>query len=69
MPTDHRVLFFSDWCECIFNHGGEFLLGGNTLKDATKLGVELHEFWERFTVSEPQFPCVDKREWSRKGEV
>lgn len=68
MPTDHPVLFFSDWCECIFNGGGEFLTAGKTLDDADQFGAELYQFWERFAVSEPEFPFtreVDRREWSR----
>ena len=60
------LLKLSDWCQCIFKRGGQFLLAGQTLDAAYEFGQTLEEFWRRFKGIEPQhtfFSSIEEREW------
>ena len=62
VPIDYPILRFSDWVECIFNFGGHFFLGGQSLDHADEFRGVLSDFWDKFHSSEPDFG-LPKSQW------
>ena len=52
--SQYPVLRLSDWCRCIFQTGGQFLLAGLTLQD--DFGQTLRLFWQRYQQIEAEHP-------------
>ena len=60
------ILKLSDWARCILRHGGQFLLGGQSLAAQDSFGRTLELFWERYRRIEPSHPFFkSNHDWRR----
>ena len=63
--VNYPILRMVDWANTIFSRGGHFFLGGHSLENPEPFQQELQRFWERFQVTDPNFPIPQKSEWSK----
>ena len=63
--VNYPILRITDWANTIFRRGGHFFLGGHSLDNPEPFQRELQKFWERFQVTDPDFPMPQKSEWSK----
>lgn len=63
VPVQHPVLHLSDWVECIFNRGGHFFLGGQSLDHAEQFREVLVDYWEKYHAIDPGFN-VPRSQWN-----